>query len=125
MKRTFPLFSCLLSLVLLVALIPFAFAASCQVPGSGGDGEVAVPGDTPSMALSWLTALGDAAIRTDGTVALQKYAPEALELLDVAPRDGIVTLAELASFTNAASDPAQLTWLLIMAREVYRARSGK
>ena len=79
-----------------------------------------------AQALAFLRALGDAAVRIDGTEAILRYAPEAMPLLDVgAPDaegnwvgagDGVVTLAEIEQLVASSQDPEQLVWLLIVTR---------
>ena len=97
-------------------LIPIALLlAGCQsTPNTG----------TADQSLAILRAIGDAAIRVDGTAALQKHAPEALALLDVAPKDGVLTLAEVESFLQANQSPEQLTWTLILVRGLIEAQRG-
>lgn len=84
--------------------------------------------------LDYLRAVGDVAVRIDGTAALKRYAPEAIALLDqpvrdasgavVGPPDGVITLAEVEAVVTAAQDPAQLTWLVLMVRGVIEARGS-
>lgn len=107
--------------LLLVPLLMFA----CQAPQPGG-----------SVWSNYLSSFAepvlDAEIRTDGTAALRKYAPEAIPLIDqptrdasgavVGPPDGVITLAEVKAVVASAADPAQLTWLALMVREIIEAR---
>ncbi len=88
---------------------------ACQGPPSSE------PGLVPAQ-LAYLRAVGDVALRVDGTAALRKYAPEAFPLIDVAPADGVITLAEVEAVVAAAQDPVQLTWLLLMVRGMIEAR---
>lgn len=94
------------------------------------------PGETPNSSLVYLESIGDAAVRLYAGPALRKYAPEAMPIVDVGVElvdevgnrsrvgagDGVVTLAEVKAIVAAARDPAQLTWLILMAGGIWEAR---
>lgn len=101
-------------ITMLLAVLLLGIFSACTSNPPPPDGEAAP--------LAYLRALGDAAIRIDGTAALQKYAPEVLPLLDVAPPDGVVTLAEVESILNGVQDPAQVVWLVLMVRGIIESR---
>lgn len=96
--------------LLLLLLLPACFAPQ--------------PGEAVDPSLQFLRALGDVAVRIDGTAALQKYAPEAIPILDVAPTDGTVSLAEIERVVASSQDPESLVWLLLMVRHMVEARRG-
>lgn len=104
--------------------------ASCISSGSNPSGDPT----TSNEAFNYLSGISDAAMRVYGTPAIQKYAPEAMVLLDrptkvtdaagnsiELPPDGIVSLEEFRIlFSNMT--PEKVSWLTIVAIEVIRAR---
>lgn len=72
--------------------------------------------DTPAdgglrqQLIEMFAAVGDAAIRLEGTKLLREKAPELLPLVDKAPADGMVSLAEIVEFVKNA-DPATIVML--------------
>lgn len=110
----------LLCLVLIVCSLLLSCTQPPPQPGEGLTG------------LDYLRAIGDVAVRIDGTEALKRYAPEAIVLLDkptrdasgtiIGPPDGVISLEEVEAVVTAVADPAQLTWLVLMVRGVIEAR---
>lgn len=113
------------------ALLPILFFASCMAPNSSST-EI----NTNSEAYTYLSGVSDAVMRLYGTPAIQKYAPEAMLILDkpttivdtsgntiTVPPDGIVSLQEFKDlFTNMT--PEKVSWLTIVAIETARARTA-
>ncbi len=99
------------------ALLP-VLLASCIAPTPGQPND---PGSSGQTALRYLRAIGDAAVRTEGTLALAKYAPDMFPLID-ANGDKVITIEEVEAVALATGDPSSLTWLLIMAWETYKHR---
>lgn len=84
--------------------IAFAFLL-CACAGS----QPSQPGgaDLIQTALSVFLATGDAVLRVDGYAALEKYAKEALPIVD-ANADKVITLAELQAVTAQLAENPQL-----------------
>lgn len=113
----------------LAAVCLIVFCCACRTPSAGAEPEEPVP-DGAEL-LPFLRGFGDAAIRTAGTEALRKYAPEAIALIDRPgpngePPDGMLTFAECEAIV-AAGTPQQLEqrflWLGIMAAALVAARN--
>lgn len=129
--------------IALVLLVPLLARFGCQAPQQGEPG--AGEPNTTSQALAVLRGVGDAVIRVEGTAALIKYAPEAMAILDTSGRllvnpdgspvldtngkqmqgpDGVVSLAEIEAIVRL-NDPTSITYVAIMALEIYRAKNKR
>ena len=88
--------------------------AACASPGP----------DDVSFAVSFLRAIGDDVLQHEGTQALQKHRDGAkyMALVDTAPKDGVLTLAELEPFF-VAHTPESAAMLVILVLGIQRARS--
>lgn len=81
-------------------LLPFALCACVGSQPAGG-------ADLIQTALQVFLATGDAVLRVDGYAALEKYAKEALPIVD-ANADKVITLAELQAVTEQLAANPQL-----------------
>lgn len=81
------------------------FLSSCA-----GFRETPADGGLRQQLIETLTVFGDAAVRLKGTELLREKAPHLLPLVDKAPVDGQVSLAEMVSFVQNA-DAATIVML--------------
>lgn len=88
-----------------VLLTLLLFLSSCA-----GFRDVPADGGLRQQLIETLTVFGDAAVRLKGTELLREKAPHLLPLVDKAPVDGQVSLAEMVSFVQNA-DAATIVML--------------
>ena len=110
--------------ILLAALIVAGLAlTSCSILNLGGTGEDGEP-KTGLDARNLIRSVGDAALQTWSADTMQRtqnaQLRAAISALD-ANDDGVLTLAEFEGNVNI-EDPNQVTMLLLIAVEVYRAK---
>lgn len=79
------------------------------------------PASAPDFAVAYLKGIGDAAMRTYGTEAIKKYAPEAMAILDTSPADGVVTMDEFVAVVGTNITPEKASWLTLVALAVFEA----
>lgn len=98
-----------------VAFLALLALPSCEAPSGSPD---------TSFAVAFLRAVGDDILQHEGTQALAKHRDGAkyLALVDTAPKDGVLTLAELEPFF-AAPTPETAAMLVILVLGIQRARS--
>lgn len=96
--------------------------AGCGILNLGATNEDGTP-KTAADARAIFRAVGDAALQTWGTQALQKAAPQIVPLFD-GNGDGILTLAEMEAATNL-EDPQSLTMVLVAAIHLLQAKGER
>lgn len=81
------------------------------------------PPDPLQTAITIFRTVGDAVLRVDGAVALKKYAPEAIAIIDT-NADQVITLAELeGAAAQIVNSPETAAGLLAAAYFLHRKKN--